>query len=233
MSLQGKKEKKMKASCNDLERILRDAAPEERAALEEHAQACAACAEELRAWDRLSLTARELHEEWNSPALWPAIRRGLAEQSASGQNARKRWGWLTGWAGFSLGWQAAAATALAAVLTVSAVWILRRGPGHTHELVPPSNAFLKNDAVQDADRAEAAYVEALDKLAAQTKPQLENPSSPLLASYREKLQVIDSGIEDLRAQAGMNPSNAFLRRQLLAMYQEKQQTLEEVLEAKR
>jgi len=45
--------------------------------------------------------------------------------------------------------------------------------------------------------------------------------------------VIDSGIEDLRAQADMNPSNAFLRRQLLAMYQEKQQTLEEVLEAKR
>ena len=40
-------------------------------------------------------------------------------------------------------------------------------------------------------------------------------------------------IDDLRAQAGGNPSNAHLRYQLLAMYQEKQRTLEEVLEAKR
>jgi len=55
----------------------------------------------------------------------------------------------------------------------------------------------------------------------------------LLASYREKLLVLDSAISNLREQAGMNPSNAHLRRQLLAMYQEKQQTLEDVLEEKR
>jgi hypothetical protein len=45
--------------------------------------------------------------------------------------------------------------------------------------------------------------------------------------------VLDSAINDLRAQAGMNPSNAHLRQQLLAMYQEKQQTLEDILEEKR
>jgi len=37
----------------------------------------------------------------------------------------------------------------------------------------------------------------------------------------------------LRLQAGENPSNAHLRYQLLAMYQEKQQTLQDVLETKR
>src|SRR5215471_6334945 len=62
---------------------------------------------------------------------------------------------------------------------------------------------------------------------------LANRATPLLASYHEKLLVIDSAIDDLRAQAGMNPSNAHLRRQLLAMYQEKQRTLEEVLEARK
>jgi len=46
------------------------------------------------------------------------------------------------------------------------------------------------------------------------------------------LLVLDSAIADLRAQAGLNPSNAQLRYQLLAMYQEKQHTLEEVLEAR-
>jgi hypothetical protein len=54
-----------------------------------------------------------------------------------------------------------------------------------------------------------------------------------MANYREKLQVLDSAIDDLRAQAGQNPSNAHLRYQLLAMYQEKQETLQDVLEAKR
>jgi len=75
-------------------------------------------------------------------------------------------------------------------------------------------------------------VQAIDKLAAEAKPQLESPATPLLANYHEKLVVLDSAIADLRAQAGINPSNAQLRYQLLAMYQEKQHTLEEVLEAK-
>jgi hypothetical protein len=35
----------------------------------------------------------------------------------------------------------------------------------------------------------------------------------------------------LKAQAGINPANGHLRRQLLAMYREKQETLGDVLEA--
>jgi len=83
------------------------------------------------------------------------------------------------------------------------------------------------------ESAEAAYEKAIDELAAEAKPQLDSPATPLLASYQEKLLVLDSAIDDLRAQAGMNPSNAQLRYQLLAMYREKEQTLQEVLEAKK
>jgi hypothetical protein len=53
-----------------------------------------------------------------------------------------------------------------------------------------------------------------------------------MANYREKLIMLDSAIDELRMQAGRNPSNAHLRYQLLAMYQEKQETLQEVLETK-
>jgi hypothetical protein len=91
---------------------------------------------------------------------------------------------------------------------------------------------LKSAALKDVETAQAAYVQAIDKLAAEAKPGLENSSTPLLANYREKLLVLDSAIADLREQAAMNPSNAQLRYQLLAMYQEKQRTLEEVLGAK-
>ena len=76
-------------------------------------------------------------------------------------------------------------------------------------------------------------MQAIDKLATEAKPQLANSETPLMASYREKLFVLDSAIGDLRAQAAQNPSNAHLRFELLAMYQEKQRTLEEIVEEKR
>ena len=86
--------------------------------------------------------------------------------------------------------------------------------------------------MRDVEKKEAAYEEAIDKLDAQARPQLDKASTPLMASYREKLQVLDSAIADLKSQAGINPANGHLRRQLLAMYREKQDTLEEILEAK-
>jgi len=76
-------------------------------------------------------------------------------------------------------------------------------------------------------------MKAIDVLAAQAKPELDSPATALMASYKEKLIVLDSAIDELRAEAGRNPSNAHLRYELLAMYQEKQETLQEVLETKR
>jgi len=86
--------------------------------------------------------------------------------------------------------------------------------------------------VRNVEEKEAAYEAAIDKLDREARAELDKAPTPLMASYREKLQVLDSAIADLKAQAGMNPANGHLRRQLLAMYQEKQFTLEEVLEAK-
>ena len=75
-------------------------------------------------------------------------------------------------------------------------------------------------------------MKAIDTLASEAKPQLDTPASPLMVSYQEKLIMLDSAIKELRMEAGLNPSNAHLRYQLLAMYQEKQATLQEVLETK-
>jgi hypothetical protein len=118
---------------------------------------------------------------------------------------------------------------LVLVLAISAVWIYfppRFGSRETDQ------SLLKSKALKQVENAETAYVQAIDKLAVEAGPQLDKPATPLLANYQEKLLVLDSAIADLRAQAGVNPSNAQLRYQLLAMYREKQHTLEEVLEAK-
>jgi hypothetical protein len=218
----------MNTTCNDRERIFLDGTAEEWAALEVHATTCSACREELNAWKNLSLAASDLHQEWDSPALWPRIARALREQSAPPRWSR--WERFFGsWNLISLRWQTAAAALLLVVLTGSAIWFITGSDGHR---IPDDQALFNKRTVREVEKAEAAYQQAIDKLDAQARPQLDNASTPWLASYREKLQVLDSAIADLRAQAGVNPANGHLRRQLLAMYQEKQDTLEEVLEAK-
>jgi len=218
----------MNITCNDRERIFLDGTGQEWALLEMHAVDCATCRHELAAFKNLSLAASEMHEEWNSPALWPRIERALLAQSAS-SNVRWWEGLLGSWNVGSLKWQTAAAALLLLALTGSALWFVARPAGSR---IPPDEALLKRSTVREVEKAEAAYEQAIDQLDAQARPQLQKASTPLTASYREKLQVLDSAIADLKMQAGINPANGHLRRQLLAMYQEKQETLEEVLEAK-
>jgi hypothetical protein len=212
----------MNVTCVDRERIFLDGSAEEWAALEAHAAACAECGEELRVWKSMSTAAGELKQEWETPYLWPKIAQRLTEQMESKPPRVRAWLDSLGMRGFH--WQTAAALALLVVVSGTATWIiLNRNRGNDPKFV----------AVSEVERAEAQYEKAIDKLDAQARPQLEPPATPLMANYREKLLVLDNAISELRQEAGQNPANAHLRRQLLAMYQEKQETLQEVLEAKR
>jgi hypothetical protein len=221
----------MNITCEDRDRIFEDGTPAEWTALEAHSATCPACAEELRAWKAISVAAKELRDYSDSPSLWPRIEHALVAEAAATKRPSSRWSWLSLGFGLSLGWQTAAVAAMVLILTVSGSWIyLHRSPVPGRDR---DQSLLKSPALAEVERTQAAYEQAIDKLAADAKPQLENPSTPLQASYREKLLVLDSAINDLRAQAGLNPSNAHLRQQLLAMYQEKQQTLQDILEEKR
>ena len=219
----------MNVTCSDRDRIFEDGTLAEWAALEAHAISCPLCAEELRAWKSLSVAAQELRDYSDSPSFWPRIERALAEEVARKAERAERKSWFSFLSTFPRAWQTVLAGAFVLVVTVSAGWLFIHRPPRT---VDNDNSLLKSSALKEVESAEKAYERAIDKLASETRPQLENPATPLLANYHEKLLVLDSAIAELRAQAGMNPSNAQLRYQLLAMYQEKQRTLEEVLEAK-
>jgi hypothetical protein len=235
----------MNVTCGDRDSIFEDGTPAQWTALEAHAATCAACAEEVRAWKSLSVAAVELREYSPSPALWSRIETSLAANAntnaslATPPTLQQK---ISAWFGFSLSWQLAAVGAFAVLLLVSGGLIYRHQSlpqRHPQQQQPVNSAhstqdsLLKTKALDAVEKAQTAYVQAIDKLASDAKPQLDKPETPLMANYREKLQVIDSAIDDLRAQAGENPSNAHLRYQLLAMYQEKQKTLEDVLEARR
>ena len=216
-------------SCKDRERIFLDGSTEEWLALESHAGNCQECAEELRAWKAISRAAEELRDYKEDAALWTKIESSL-QRNGERQRARQAfWDKVAFWRGVPVGWQAALAGALVLVLAVWSGYIyLNRGTGPL-----PSDKLLKNSALAEVERTEHDYMKAIDKLAVDAKPQLDSEQSPLMASYREKLMVLDSAIDELRLEAGTNPSNAHLRYELLAMYQEKQETLREVLETKR
>jgi len=216
----------MNVTCVDRERIFMDGSSEEWAALEAHAANCTECGEELRIWKSMSTAAGELRKEWETPYLWSKIEDKLLEEMAQEPSRLRAWLNSLKMTGFQ--WQTAAAVALLIVVTGTATWIVLH-----HGTSTDSPTFLRGQAVSEVERAEAEYEKAIDKLDAQARPQLEQPATPLMASYREKLLVLDNAIAELREEAGQNPANAHLRRQLLAMYQEKQETLQEVLEAKR
>jgi hypothetical protein len=214
--------------CLDCDRIFEDGTPAQWAALEAHAAVCATCAEELHALKSLSAAADELRDYAPSPSLWHRIERSLAKEAARTAHRGVRWNWPSLRQSISLSWPTAAASAVVLLLVFSG-WL------RLHRATPPeSSDLLRSKALVEVQRTESAYVQAIDKLAADAKPRLENPeTTSLLANYREKLLVLDSAIDDLHAQTGQNPSNAHLRYQLLAMYQEKQRTLEDVLGEKR
>jgi hypothetical protein len=215
-------------TCEDRERILLDGSAEQWAAWEQHAASCAACAEELRVWRQLSTAAAELRDYQDSPALWSKLEASLRAQQAT--LARKPFGGLPDlWRLCLRGWRLGLVGAMAVFLAAAGGYL------YTHR--PPSDPLanaklLKSRALANVERAERDYMAAIDKLAAEAGPELK-ANTPLMANYREKLLVLDGAIADLRAQAGENPSNAYLRYQLLAMYEEKQQTLQDVLETKR
>jgi len=219
----------MDMDCNDRERIFLDGTPEEWAALEAHAATCALCKEELKAWKSLSVAAQDLHRQWESPSLWPRIEQALNEQSRSRPSS---WWerWLPSWKWTSFEWQTAAAGLLVCAITGASLWFISK-PAEVK--IPADQTLFSNRTVREVERAEAAYEQAIDKLDAEARPELDKSAAPLLASYREKLAVLDSTIAELKSQTSINPGNGHLRRQLLAVYQEKQETLEQVLEAKK
>jgi hypothetical protein len=219
----------MNVNCSDRDQIFEDGTLADWAALEAHAASCALCAEEVRAWKSLSVAAKELRDYSDTPSFWPRIERAIAGEAARKARSAEHKNWFSFLPSFSPAWQTALAGAFVLVLTVSAGWFYIHWPTSSAD---NDKSLLESSALKEVESAETAYGRAIDKLAFEAKSQLDNPATPLLANYHEKLLVLDSAIADLRAQAGMNPSNAQLRHQLLAMYQEKQHTLEEVLEAK-
>ena len=191
--------------CGDLDRALRT--PELMPDMRAHAEQCAACREQLYLWDEISRLAPGLHEEWESPFLWPRIQANLAAEPTHRRTPWWRW--------------ALAAAALVFLAAMLQTW--RSGK-------PANRELLTESALQEVQQAESAYARSIEKLSALAAQNLEHSSSPTAAAYRERLTMLDSGIAELKATVENNRYNTYLRMELASLYRQKQQTLQEWLQ---
>ena len=193
--------------CSDLERALRtpELMPDARA----HAEHCEKCREQLYLWAEISRLAPQLHQEWESPALWPKIREALAAEQPP-KAVFHTWRWAL----------AAAAVVILAVV-LARPW---------HPAAPQSRDLLTESALEEVQQAEAAYTRSIQKLSDIASPELQRSPSPLAAAYREKLLLLDSEIAELKSNAEKNRYNTYLQTELASLYREKQQTLQEWLQ---
>lgn len=201
----------MNVTCQQLDDLLFDGTPLAMETAARHAGECAGCAETLAGWNELSDVARSMQTTWQNDLLWPRIERSLHAEKKRG--AGFRW------------WQLAAALLLTVSLGATTWYALTL---RSHEAAFDKD-ILRVTALDDVERAERAHVAAIAQLEKVAESRLENAASPLMVSYKEKLMLLDDAIAECEANIDGNRQNAHLRKQLLAMYSEKQQTLREVL----
>jgi hypothetical protein len=174
-----------------------------------HATNCPACAERLAAWNAISDVARGMHTTWNNDMLWPRIERSIRVQR---RHAQSKW------------WQIAAAVVMMAALGVFA-W--RANNAIQRDAF--NERILQSSALDAVEKAEKDHIAAINELEKSAEPKLEQPATPVMVSYKEKLMLLDDAIAECQANIDRNRENAHLRRQLLAIYSEKQRTLQQVL----
>lgn len=206
----------MKTPCDAYETALIEEDAADLHALDSHREECGACREKSLLFERVRRTAPSLKREWESPDLLPRIQ--AAVQSA---RAPKRPLWLP--IGIAAG---IAAYAVAMWISVQHPVPYRPDVGL---LENEKERLLPDETLKDVEKKEAAFVASIDALERRASPAFEQSASPLATSLKEKLVLLDAAIADCRREIGKNELNTNLRRELLAMYQEKKKTLQDIV----
>jgi hypothetical protein len=199
----------MNVRCEQLDDLLLEGDRFSLGIAAQHAAACPGCMEKLTAWNEISETAASMRTTWPNEMLWPRIERALREEK------RRDGSWRN--------WSVAAMLLLTMGLA-AAGWFVMRSRDRDFDAV-----ILRASVIDEVEAAERAHVKAIASLEKLAEAKLETDASPIMVSYKEKLMMLDDAIAECEAQIEHNRQNAHVRQQLLAMYSEKQRTLQDVL----
>ena len=219
----------MTAECRRFDRALASSDESVIAEVRPHAGSCPRCGERLRAFDEISAAAPALRKSWESPDHWANIRESLAREAFAPAASPER---IDRNAPAWPAWLPIVAIATLFVVSFIGLQVFRPSLGDRQIFGVrslPKDPLLTDVALKDVERSEADYIRSIENLSKLAQPKLRAADTPLLVSYREKLQLLDSAISELNGQIEQNRYNTHLRRQLLGIYAEKQQTLRDVM----
>lgn len=186
---------------------------------EEHCRDCRACREAARQDLLLDELAAGISAPQPPAGMWERIEEAAQpDRERSGMN-----GWWRKPHAVS-GWQIAAALALVVGLSAGSIWWSGRmsaGPA-------PRN-ILAADALARVETLEEQYVGAIEDLEALAHPALAQADLQLALRYRRRLEIVDAQIRRCQAVLAQDTANAHVRRYLLAAYQDKTETLTQLL----
>lgn len=201
----------MNIRCEQMDDLLLDGSEFSMEIAGRHARTCDACLETLTSWNEMSEVATTLREDWESELLWPRIQRALRVETR--HTTRSHY------------WQIAAAAMLTTLIGLSSWYAVRTASRDARF----DDQILRVAALDQVEKAEEAHVDAIARLEEVAEPALESARTPVMVNFKEKLMMLDDAIAECEASIAQNRQNAYLRKQLLTMYTEKQKTLQDVL----
>ncbi len=210
----------MTFTCADLPSVLENPDDPRWERAESHAETCPVCRREIRFWRELSVAARDLHREWETPELWPRIETSLMAELPSQRAVFDERG-----SDFSLRWLRIAASLLLAAVALALLWHVLPHHGSSDR---GSDQLLSESALAQVEAVQAKYLDSMAQLEKAVAGELNSPDSALASSYRERLLAIDDAAAELREEIENNRFNAGLRTALLSVYEAKKQALKEL-----
>ncbi len=172
-----------------------------------HIQHCDECLQAVQHDEKVLAMVSSFKKEITAPLLWSRIESELTAASRIRKSDTYRW-----------------------ILRIAALLVLVFGAGVIFFLnrPVPDSGLLAESALKKVERQEQHYERAIRELEKAVTPHLSQLDQELMLLYRDRLETIDTQIEQCKEALAVNPANAHIRRYLLAALQDKKETLKEI-----
>lgn len=198
-------------SCNNFDLFLQGHLSEEN--FLKHLDSCQSCQRAYQIDKQIMADSAQLNKEITIPNQWSDINRAIS--SSSSTEKRKRFS-------FSKVLLSAAAT----LLIVFSLFLLNK-----NQTAQQSSGILTRKTLEKVKNAEEAYISAINQLENLAGKKLSQIPEPLAQLYNNKLQLINAQIANCRKALEKNPANAHVRKYLLAVLKEKENTLSQIIDS--
>ena len=184
-------------------------------AYRKHTANCLVCQSILEKDKKLMELSGKLRQPIHAPNLWKNIERNIQQEQERKSNRI-----------VSLQRYKTPIYAMAAVFILAiglSIYFSKTGDSQS------SPGLLAKTLLQEVRETELAYEDAIRGLEEATQNRFTEMDLELALLYRDRLETIDTQIARCKAALNENPANTHIRRYLLAALQDKQETLNEVL----